>query len=317
MPLRKENTAVFMDMEGAASPQRRVRLGYLPPPTQQQPDEALHLEVTPQPTPAPAEDAAQHQQSDPAALSSPSAEGGGGGAQRPPSPDLIRALRLIGEQNPSVFASAAEVSYADYVSGVGGTAVNSAPVFGIPVVCAAPHQSTSATDPNGPAARVLVHPMTFRQPPQVDREDDAAATAEGQHVWSLSRSTRIFAVADLFIVVILIFSRYWMAALSPFPIIGYMGARKYRLWMVSVYLAYFPFIIGARGYFAYSNAQESSLGKSSLIVLVLLSVVGGLAELYIAFVVFRLRRALKTLSAGALELLQSGWHPAGVTTNFF
>jgi hypothetical protein len=140
---------------------------------------------------------------------------------------------------------------------------------------------------------------------------------EAQQAWSLARSTRIFAVADLFIVVILVFSRFWMAALAPFPLIGYFGARKYRMGLVTTYLVYFPCILAARAYFAYSNATESKGdGRTSLIVLILLSVFGGLAEIYIAFVVIRFRRMLRTLSVGALELLQSGWHPLGVSTCF-
>ena len=79
-----------------------------------------------------------------------------------------------------------------------------------------------------------------------------------------------------------------------FPIIGFIGSRKYSIKLCSIYFAYILCILAGRGYLLYENFSIPILVIQGLVALL---------ELYILFVLFSFVAALKKLNSDEMLFL--------------
>lgn len=224
------------------------------------------------------------------------------GADRPVTPGTLEVMRRLGAENPSVFAEAVPASYQDYLTS------GSAPVYGIPVDC---HM------PSYPPAEVTFFPSAIAPQP-VPLQPTLAALPphpgvgvelnmeEVDNLWNLARSCRIYAIADTFIVCLLLLSKIWVAALVPFPVVGFIGARRFSRRLLIAYMLYFPLIIGVRAYVGYFGAVDAE--GAMKVVYIVMSVLGGLAELYIGHAVYTLQKLLGETSPLVVDWLRTGYN---------
>jgi hypothetical protein len=189
------------------------------------------------------------------------------------TPSLVRAYGRMASCDPSVFHTAALPTYEEYLS-----ATATAPVYGIPVMYAPVHSSVQEPPP-------LLQVATTQPPPPPGFSSDRR-----DFLIKARRLTIMCCISDIVIIGLLMTVVLWLGVLVIFPLGGCLGAYLIRLRLLSFYLAYFPLALAARGYAGYVTIAYSDRSDDNQVALVIMCVLGGLAEIYVAFTVLRCRR---------------------------
>lgn len=200
------------------------------------------------------------------------------------TPSLVRAYGRMASCDPTVFHTAAPPTYQEYIA-----AEANGPVYGIPVLFAPAAQPPQQLRGAPPAPGQ----QQFDTPGPVDHGDLIAVPPEHAQYELLVKARRltvIYCIADTVVVGLLMTVVVWLGALAIFPICGCIGAYWIKLRLLAVYLAYFPLAIAARAYVGYVTITSSEQTDQGQVFLVIMCVLGGLAEMYIAFAVVRCRR---------------------------
>lgn len=200
------------------------------------------------------------------------------------TPSLVRAYGRMASCDPTVFHTAAPPTYQEYIA-----AEANGPVYGIPVLFAPAAQPPQQLRGAPPAPGQ----QQFDTPGPVDHGDLIAVPPEHAQYELLVKARRltvIYCIADIVVVGLLMTVVVWLGALAIFPICGCIGAYWIKLRLLAVYLAYFPLAIAARAYVGYVTITSSEQTDQGQVFLVIMCVLGGLAEMYIAFAVVRCRR---------------------------
>lgn len=219
------------------------------------------------------------------------------------SPSMVRAFGRIANCEPHSFHTAYPPTYQEYLA-LG----DQQPVYGIPVV----YQAQAPPPPAVPPMPVPPpHPghEALDGYPQNGGEDLLGVPIQQELVEILRRerrNTMIYCVVDVVVVALLSISVAWVSFLVIFPVCGLIGAWYLRHRVLAVYLSYFPLIIAARAYVAFVtiDANESDRDKQAMLFIIVMCVLGGVAEMYIGYVVVCFRRRLRSVDVEVLEALR-------------
>ena len=174
-----------------------------------------------------------------------------------------------------------------------------------------------AVDPNSGASTIFVVPAdsaggdTLAQFGQIDPNDNhvpyvvpdhlvlrPGVDADVQVSWQMSRTIRIYAVADFIVSLLSMFAWVWFGLLAIFPVIGFVGALKYRLTPTVIFIVYFPLSIAARIYITYTEAERRDRESTDKVIMGIGIAFGILAvflELYCMRLVILFLRQLRKI----------------------
>jgi hypothetical protein len=203
------------------------------------------------------------------------------------TPSLVRAYGRMASCDPSVFHTAALPTYEEYLS-----ATATAPVYGIPVMYAPVHSPVQELPP-------LLHVATPQPPPP-----PGFSSEQRDFLIKARRLTIMCCISDIVIIGLLMTVILWLGVLVIFPLGGCLGAYLIRLRLLSFYLAYFPLALAARGYAGYVTIANSDRSDDNQVALVIMCVLGGLAEIYVAFTVLRCRRYMAAADSDLIASLR-------------
>jgi hypothetical protein len=132
-------------------------------------------------------------------------------------------------------------------------------------------------------------------------ETGFAGTEEMGLAWRLGKTVRFFALVDV-LFSLLIFVQYPpLLAISVLPILGYYGAKQYRLWKIYCYAVFVLVNLGLR---VYAYTQSETVGG------LLLTILGIVVQFWIFRIIYRFINSIRRLPSDQLAIIKNPqWEP--------
>jgi hypothetical protein len=168
----------------------------------------------------------------------------------------------------AVVLVALPVSFDDYLVH-GGT-----PVAGIPIECHQHHQQPPSISTSAGGSS----PRTLDVSPVAAMNNLAHQVAE---VWRACRALRMYCIAHVFIIALLLIRFVWSLAFCVLPVVGFFGARLYKYRLIQIYFYSFSLIVALRGFVTYSLVSDKP-STTMFAVYIALGVIGAALEIHMA-----------------------------------